>query len=197
LSAPLERRPDPAFPRATEDLVAFAERLAGQKTRVDYDAIPAVVYTWPEVASVGLTEAQAKEVHGEVKTVTYDLAGNGKSQILRTAGAIKLVKGGTDDDAPVVGVHMIGTRVGGIPDIIASGVNGLLVPSGDAAALADAIIELVDDPDRRRSHRSSQGGRDRSEGLPEHRRRAAASRGRARFRAGHADRRRAEPGEVA
>ncbi len=45
---------------------------------------------------------------------------------------------------------MVGTRVGGIPDIIASGVNGLLVPSGDAAALAAAIVELVDDPDGRR-----------------------------------------------
>ncbi|HWN26018.1 MAG TPA: dihydrolipoyl dehydrogenase, partial [Actinomycetospora sp.] len=55
---------------------------------------------------------QAKEVHGEVETLTYDLAGNGKSQILKTAGAVKLVKGGTGADAPVVGVHMIGTRMG-------------------------------------------------------------------------------------
>ena len=53
-------------------------------------------------------------------------------------------------EACAAGRAVIGTRVGGIPDIIASGVNGLLVPSGDAAALADAIVELVDDPDRRR-----------------------------------------------
>lgn len=53
-------------------------------------------------------------------------------------------------EACAAGRPVIGTRVGGIPDIIASGVNGLLVPSGDAAALADAIVELVDDPDRRR-----------------------------------------------
>lgn len=53
-------------------------------------------------------------------------------------------------EACAAGRAVIGTRVGGIPDIIASGVNGLLVPSGDAAALAAAIAELVDDPDRRR-----------------------------------------------
>ena len=93
--------------------IFVAEEIAGLEPPViDEKGIPRVTYCEPEVASVGLTEAQAKEVHGEVTTVTYDLAGNGKSQILRTAGAIKLVKGGTDDDAPVVGVHMIGTRVG-------------------------------------------------------------------------------------
>ena len=93
--------------------IFVAEEIAGLEPPViDEKGIPRVTYCEPEVASVGLTEAQAKEVHGEVTTVTYDLAGNGKSQILRTSGAIKLVKGGTDDDAPVVGVHMIGTRVG-------------------------------------------------------------------------------------
>jgi dihydrolipoamide dehydrogenase len=93
--------------------IFVAEEIAGLNPPViDEKGIPRVTYCEPEIASVGLTEAQAKEVHGEVQTVTYDLAGNGKSQILRTAGAIKLVKGGTDDDAPVVGVHMIGARIG-------------------------------------------------------------------------------------
>jgi dihydrolipoamide dehydrogenase len=93
--------------------IFVAEEIAGLEPPViDEKGIPRVTYCEPEVASVGLTEAQAKEVYGEVGTTTYDLAGNGKSQILRTAGAIKLVKGGTDDDSPVVGVHMIGTRVG-------------------------------------------------------------------------------------
>ena len=78
---------------------------------IDYAGVPRVTYSEPEVASVGLTEAQAAEKYGadEVKTLTYDLAGNGKSQILKTAGAVKLV---AEKDGPVVGVHMVGSRVG-------------------------------------------------------------------------------------
>ncbi|HET7421372.1 MAG TPA: glycosyltransferase, partial [Candidatus Dormibacteraeota bacterium] len=53
-------------------------------------------------------------------------------------------------EACAAGRPVVGTRVGGIPDIIAAGVNGLLVPSGDAAALAGAIVQLLDDPERRR-----------------------------------------------
>ena len=63
----------------------------------------------PEVASVGLTEEAARAEHGEVETVTYDLTGNGTSQILKTAGFVKLVRAA---DGPVVGAHMIGARVG-------------------------------------------------------------------------------------
>jgi dihydrolipoamide dehydrogenase len=72
-----------------------------------------VTYCEPEVASVGLTEQAARERYGEVHTLTYDLAGNGKSQILRTSGAVKLVKAGAEGvTGPVVGVHMVGGRVG-------------------------------------------------------------------------------------
>jgi dihydrolipoamide dehydrogenase len=99
--------------RGFQQGIFVAEEIAGLNPPViDETGIPRVTYCEPEVASVGLTEAQAKEIHGEVQTVTYDLAGNGKSQILKTAGAVKLVKGGTGADAPVVGVHMIGTRMG-------------------------------------------------------------------------------------
>jgi dihydrolipoamide dehydrogenase len=99
--------------RGFQQGIFVAEEIAGLHPPViDETGIPRVTYCEPEVASVGLTEAQAKEVYGEVKTLTYDLAGNGKSQILKTSGAVKLVKGGTGDDAPVVGVHMIGTRMG-------------------------------------------------------------------------------------
>ncbi|MDF2977913.1 MAG: dldH2 [Actinomycetospora sp.] len=99
--------------RGFQQGIFVAEEIAGLHPPViDEKGIPRVTYCEPEVASVGLTEAQAKEVHGEVETLTYDLAGNGKSQILKTAGAVKLVKGGTGADAPVVGVHMIGTRMG-------------------------------------------------------------------------------------
>ncbi|WP_432036775.1 dihydrolipoyl dehydrogenase [Streptomyces cucumeris] len=89
-----------------------AERLAGQKTvPIDYDGVPRVTYCHPEVASVGITEAKAKELYGADKVVAlkYNLAGNGKSKILKTAGEIKLVQ---VRDGAVVGVHMVGDRMG-------------------------------------------------------------------------------------
>jgi dihydrolipoamide dehydrogenase len=70
--------------------------------------IPRVTYCDPEIASVGLTEDQAQAHFGDVETLTYDLAGNGKSQILKTRGFVKLVR---RPKGPVVGVHMIGARV--------------------------------------------------------------------------------------
>jgi dihydrolipoamide dehydrogenase len=92
--------------------ILVAERLAGlSPTPIDYDGVPRVTYSEPEVASVGITEATARERYGDdgVETVTYDLAGNGKSQILQTAGFVKLVRA---KDGPVVGIHMVGSRVG-------------------------------------------------------------------------------------
>jgi dihydrolipoamide dehydrogenase len=92
--------------------ILVAERLAGLSVvPIDYAGVPRVTYCEPEVASVGLTEAQAAEKHGAdgIRTLTYDLAGNGKSQILQTAGAVKLV---AQKDGPVLGVHLVGSRVG-------------------------------------------------------------------------------------
>jgi dihydrolipoyl dehydrogenase len=100
--------------RGFQQGIFVAEDIAGLEPPViDEMGIPRVTYCEPEVASVGLTEAQAKERFGEVQTLTYDLAGNGKSQILQTQGAIKLVKqGGQGTSGPVVGIHMVGARVG-------------------------------------------------------------------------------------
>ncbi len=91
--------------------VLVAEQIAGLDPRpVEESTIPRVTYSEPEVASVGLTEAQARERHGdEVETLTYDLGGNGKSQILKTQGFVKLVR---RTDGPVLGVHLVGSRVG-------------------------------------------------------------------------------------
>jgi len=88
-----------------------AEEIAGlNPPAIDENGIPRVTYCEPEVASVGLTEAKAREQYGDkVETLTYDLAGNGKSQILKTAGFVKLVRVA---DGPVVGIHMVGSRVG-------------------------------------------------------------------------------------
>jgi dihydrolipoamide dehydrogenase len=90
--------------------ILVAEQLAGLPvTPVDYDGVPRVSYCEPEVASVGLTEARAKEKYGAdaVQALTYDLAGNGKSTILKTSGFVKLVR---QKDGPVIGVHMVGSR---------------------------------------------------------------------------------------
>jgi dihydrolipoamide dehydrogenase len=94
--------------------ILVAERLAGLPVvPIDYAGVPRVTYSEPEVASVGLTEAQAKEKYGEVEVATYDLAGNGRAAILKTAGAVKLIRA---KDGAVLGVHMVGSRVG---DLIA------------------------------------------------------------------------------
>ena len=92
--------------------IFVAEEIAGLKPIIIEDVnIPKVTYSDPEVASVGLTEAKAAEKYGADKITAYDynLAGNGKSHIIGTAGAVKVVR---VNDGPVVGVHMIGARVG-------------------------------------------------------------------------------------
>ena len=91
--------------------IFVAEEIAGLNPAVIADVnIPKVTYCEPEVASVGLTEAQAREQYGDnVAVYEYNLGGNGKSQILGTAGFIKLVQ---QKDGPVIGVHMVGSRIG-------------------------------------------------------------------------------------
>ena len=90
--------------------IFVAEQIAGlSPVPIVESGIPRVTYCDPEIASVGLTETQAREQHGEVETYEYNLGGNGKSQILGTQGFVKLVRA---KDGPVVGVHMIGARMG-------------------------------------------------------------------------------------
>ena len=90
--------------------ILVAEEIAGLNPRpINYPGVPRVTYSEPEVASVGLTTAQAKEAGHDVVQLTYDLAGNGKANILKTAGSIKLV---AKKDGPVLGIHMVGARVG-------------------------------------------------------------------------------------
>jgi dihydrolipoamide dehydrogenase len=90
--------------------ILVAEEICGLNPQpINYDGVPRVTYSEPEVASVGLTTAQAKERGHDVVELTYDLAGNGKAQILRTAGSIKLV---SQKNGPVLGIHMVGSRVG-------------------------------------------------------------------------------------
>jgi dihydrolipoamide dehydrogenase len=98
--------------RGFQQGIFVAEEIAGLKPApIVESGIPRVTYCDPEVASVGLTEAQAKEKFGDgsVETYNYNLGGNGKSKILSTQGFVKLVR---QKDGPVVGVHMVGARVG-------------------------------------------------------------------------------------
>jgi dihydrolipoamide dehydrogenase len=98
--------------RGFQQGIFVAEDIAGlDPAPIDEAGIPRITYSHPEVASVGLDEAAARAAYGDdgVETVTYDLGGNGKSQILMTQGFVKLVR---RVDGPVVGVHLVGDRVG-------------------------------------------------------------------------------------
>ena len=97
--------------------ILVAERLGGLPvTPIDYDGVPRVTYSDPEVASVGITSATAAARGIEFTAFTYDLAGNGKSQILQTQGAAKVIA--TAGGGPVLGIHLVGARAG---DLIAEG----------------------------------------------------------------------------
>jgi len=90
--------------------ILAAEHIAGlDPAPIDYAGVPRITYSDPEVASVGYTSAQAAERGWKIVEQVYDLAGNPKSQILGTAGAVKVL---ALEDGPVVGVHMVGRRIG-------------------------------------------------------------------------------------
>ncbi|KQQ27568.1 MULTISPECIES: dihydrolipoyl dehydrogenase [unclassified Frondihabitans] len=98
--------------RSFQHGIFVAEEIAGLKPVVIDDVnIPKVTYSDPEVASVGLSTAKATEKYGADKIAAYDynLAGNGKTSILGSAGSVKVIR---VVDGPVVGIHMIGARVG-------------------------------------------------------------------------------------
>jgi dihydrolipoamide dehydrogenase len=97
--------------------IMVAERFSGlQVTPIDYDGVPRVTYSDPEVASVGITSAIAAERGIETTEITYNLGGNGKSVILQTQGAAKVIA--TAGGGPVLGVHLVGARVS---ELIAEG----------------------------------------------------------------------------
>ena len=101
--------------------IMVAERIGGlDVTPIDYDGVPRVTYSEPEVASVGLTSATAAERGIETTEFTYNLGGNGRSVILQTQGAAKVIAAKGEDGKPgrILGLHLVGSRVG---ELIAEG----------------------------------------------------------------------------
>ena len=101
--------------------IMVAERIGGlDVTPIDYDGVPRITYSEPEVASVGITSAQAAERRLQVTEFSYPLGGNGRSVILQTQGAAKVIAAVKEDGTPgeVVGIHLVGSRVG---ELIAEG----------------------------------------------------------------------------
>jgi dihydrolipoamide dehydrogenase len=117
--------------KAEDEGVAFAERLAGLPGHVNYAAIPSVVYTWPEVASVGLTEEQAAAAGHDYRVGKFPFAANGRARCMdETEGIVKVLADAKTDR--LVGVHIIGPRAS---DMIAEAV-ALLEFAGSAEDIA-------------------------------------------------------------
>lgn len=142
--------------RGFQQGIFVAEEIAGLNPIVVEDVnIPKVTYCEPEVASIGYTEAKAGEKFGadQVSAYEYNLAGNGKSHILETSGSIKVVR---VNDGPVVGVHMIGARVGELIGEAQLAVNWEAYPEDIAPfihahptqneALGEAFLKLAGKP---------------------------------------------------
>jgi dihydrolipoamide dehydrogenase len=142
--------------RGFQQGIFVAEEIAGLNPIIVEDVnIPKVTYCEPEVASIGYTEAKAAEKFGadQVSSYEYNLAGNGKSHILETSGSIKVVR---VNDGPVVGVHMIGARVGELIGEAQLAVNWEAYPEDIAPllhahptqneALGEAFLKLAGKP---------------------------------------------------
>lgn len=104
--------------KAEDEGTFVAERIAGQKPHINYNLIPGVVYTWPEVASVGYTEEQLKEKGVQYKSGSFPFKASGRARAsMDTDGLVKVLADATTDE--ILGVHMIGPRVA---DVIAEAV---------------------------------------------------------------------------
>ncbi|AZV39260.1 dihydrolipoyl dehydrogenase [Komagataeibacter xylinus] len=143
--------------KAEEEGVAIAELLAGQAGHVNYGAIPAVVYTWPEVATVGKTEETLKEEGVAYKVGKFPFTANGRARAIgMTDGFVKVLADATTD--AVLGVHIIGPMAG---ELIAECTMAIEfgASSEDIArtchahpTLSEAVKEAALDVDKRAIH---------------------------------------------
>ena len=107
--------------KAEEEGVMVAELIAGQKPHINYNLIPGVVYTWPEVASVGKTEEQLKEAGVAYKSGQFPMRALGRSRASGDIdGFVKILSDAQTDE--LLGVHMVGARVA---DLIAEAVTAM------------------------------------------------------------------------
>jgi dihydrolipoamide dehydrogenase len=107
--------------KAEEEGVFVAEVLAGQKPHIDYNLIPGVVYTWPEVAAVGKTEEELKESGIAYKVGQFPFRALGRARASGDIdGFVKILADKTTDE--VLGVHMVGARCA---DLIAEAVTAM------------------------------------------------------------------------
>ena len=97
--------------KAEDEGVVLAEMLAGQSGHIDYNAIPGVVYTWPEIASVGKTEEQLKEEGTAYNAGKFPFMANGRARAMGAMDGFVKILACADTDR-VLGAHMIGPNVG-------------------------------------------------------------------------------------
>lgn len=107
--------------KAEEEGVLVAEQIAGQKPHINYNLIPGVVYTWPEVAGVGFTEAQLKEQGRAYKSGSFPFKALGRARAsMDVDGLVKVLADKNTDE--ILGVHIIGARAA---DMIAAAVTAM------------------------------------------------------------------------
>ncbi len=105
--------------KASEEAVVCVERMSGKSSKVNYDSIPGVVYTWPEGASAGKTEEQLKKENISYRSGKFNFIGNGRARAMdETDGFVKLLADAETDR--ILGVHIIGPRAS---DMIAEAVT--------------------------------------------------------------------------
>jgi dihydrolipoamide dehydrogenase len=143
--------------KAEDEGVAWAEFLAGKSGHVDYDTIPSVIYTWPEMAGVGITEEQAKERKLDYRVGKFPFLANGRAKAMdETEGLVKVLADARTDR--VLGVHILGPRAS---DLIAEAVTTMeFAGSAEDIArichshptLSEAVKEAALAVDRRAIH---------------------------------------------
>ncbi|NJD92056.1 MAG: dihydrolipoyl dehydrogenase [Geobacter sp.] len=143
--------------KASEEGVVFAERLQGELSRVEYEYLPGVCYTWPEAASVGKTEEELKNAGIDYNSGKFSFLANGRARCMdETDGFVKILA--NKDNGRILGIHIVGPRAS---DLIAEAVTAMTfgATAEDLAmtfhahpTLAEAIKEAALDVMKRAVH---------------------------------------------